>query len=488
MIHSEKTRQIISDWFAAIGRGDMATIISTLSEDIEFELPQNDYNRIIPYLGVHRGRAAVEKAFRIRAETTDVEGYVLRELTVQDNRACAIIWDKMYCRATGVPFEIEDMHRLEVNDAGYICKWRVYFDPTPAVRAFAPALAPALVAAVEVDDLAEVDRLLQLGADPHTRHPNGLTVLMVAAAHGNAPIVKRLLEAGADPLTMDRDSGTPVFNKACQGGSLEAVKLLAEAGAFTESISTTTGHSPLMDAVWFSRADIVEYLLEQGVGLNTVAHYGFTLKHHMDFERNVNKGKNAVFDRMDAAIAARAAHDQALAEEQRLLAAVAAGDLAEVKRLIAAGEPVDRRAPITNTFNDGHTPLLVAARDGHTEIVAELLKAGSDVNAEEPTFCAVPLHKAVYNGRADITRMLVAQPGVNLNVQGATNGYTPLHDALWHRFHECAQILLDAGARADLRGHDGKTPLDVAREHLPANAGIIRQIEAKLRDTAQEAV
>ena len=113
-----------------------------------------------------------------------------------------------------------------------------------------------------------------------------------------------------------------------------------------------------------------------------------------------------------------------------------AGDLDEVRRLTVAGAEVDERFPIVNGFNDAHTPLLVAARDGHVEMVRLLVEARADVNATEPTFGAVPLHKAVYNGHADSTRILSERPGVDLDFQGATNGYTPLHDALWHGYVE----------------------------------------------------
>ena len=117
-----------------------------------------------------------------------------------------------------------------------------------------------------------------------------------------------------------------------------------------------------------------------------------------------------------------------------------------------------------NGFNDDHTPLLVACRDGHGAIAEVLLAAGADVNAIEPTFGAVPLHKATYNGHTDIAALLARQPGVNLDFQGPSNGYTPLHDAIWHGFDACARVLVEAGARLDLLGHDGKTPLDLARE------------------------
>ncbi|MFE3775417.1 ankyrin repeat domain-containing protein [Streptomyces sp. NPDC059122] len=145
-----------------------------------------------------------------------------------------------------------------------------------------------------------------------------------------------------------------------------------------------------------------------------------------------------------------------------------AGDLDAVRRQLADGAEVDARFPVVNGFNDAHTPLLVACRDGHEEIARELIAAGADLNATEPTFGAVPLHKAVYNGHTGITSLLVKEPGIDLDFQGITNGYTPLHDALWHGHEECARVLIDAGARPDLTVHDGRTPADIARESLGA--------------------
>lgn len=148
------------------------------------------------------------------------------------------------------------------------------------------------------------------------------------------------------------------------------------------------------------------------------------------------------------------------------MAAAVAGNVAEAQRLIEAGADVNERAPILSDFNDGQIPLHIAARDGHTGIVRLLLDAGSDVNAVDPVFVSVPLHKATYNGHAEIARMLAHHPGVDLDFQGGTNGYTPLLDALWHGSADCAQVLIQAGARLDLRGHDGKTALDLALEAL----------------------
>ena len=75
--------------------------------------------------------------------------------------------------------------------------------------------------------------------------------------------------------------------------------------------------------------------------------------------------------------------------------------------------------------------------------------------------------------------MIAGWPGVNIDFQGSTNGYTPLHDALWHGFEECARAVVEAGARLDLVGHDGKTPLDLAVEVFGDDHPLTETIRAK---------
>ncbi|WBP85151.1 ankyrin repeat domain-containing protein [Kitasatospora cathayae] len=329
--------------------------------------------------------------------------------------------------------------------------------------------------AVDRSDADGVRRSLTAGVDPGTRDArSGLTALMIAAGRGNAALVRLLLEAGADLYTADSRGGGTALHKAVQGGDPETVRVLLDAGAFVDAVAATTGHTPLMDALWYKWPAVAAVLLEHGAGLNLSTHYGFSMREHFEYELNVNtRGKDELLA-AERLLSARTHADQEAAEEQKLMAAVVAGDLGAVRRLLAEGAEVDARFPVVNGFNDAHTPLLVACRDGHQEIARALLAAGADVNAIEPTFGAVPLHKAVYNGHAGITALLAATPGTDLDFQGITNGYTPLHDALWHGYEECARILIDAGARRDLVGHDGKLPADIARESLGAEHPLTR--------------
>ena len=335
-----------------------------------------------------------------------------------------------------------------------------------------------LLDAIRERDDRSVARRLAEGADPDARDPDdGLTALMMAAGRGLAETVRLLLEAGADLFTKDPYAGATALHKACQGGSLAVAQLLLEHGAFVDEIAVSTGHTALIEAIWFKHPDIVEYLLSRGAGINVNTHYGFTLLAHMNYALGVNRIDQDKLERAADFVKARREHDQQQVDLERLMRAVIDGDTEEALALIAAGADIEMRYPILNSFNDDHTPLLVACRDGHTEIVAALLRAGADVNVTEPTFGAVPLHKATYNGHAEITRMLTRQPGIDLNYQGPSNGYTPLHDALWHGFDDCARVLVEAGARLDQQGHDGKTPLDIATEVFGPGHELVRLIK-----------
>jgi uncharacterized protein len=482
---TERTRQIVADWFDAIARDDVDAILGTLSPNIVCELPTNQWSAVIPNLGTHIGKEAVAEAFRLRSEHMNPLVYKpIHGVVAEGNVAWAVVYTKLMHRRTKVVWDHEMSHRLVLDDAGKISHWHVYFDSIGEVAAFSADLGEQLYAAVGAGDVDHVKTLLRYGANPNFRDPaSGLTILHVAAGRGDGVLVRVLLEGGADVHTIDARGGATPLHKAVQGGDLETVRLLVEAGAFVDAPATTTGHTPLTEAFWYKWPDVVQYLLSRNAGLNLSTHYGFSLREHLEYALKVNViGADKLRAAQDMLQARRDA-DAELAKEHTLLAAVHADDVEQVRRLLAEGSDVDARFPVVNGFDDWHTPLLVAARDGHTEIVSVLLAAGADANAVEPTFGAVPLHKAVYNGHVDITQILVDTPGVDIDFQGATNGYTPLHDALWHGFEDCARVLLRAGARLDLVGHDGKTPYEMARDIF----GQDHQLTTDIRAAAEAA-
>ena len=86
---------------------------------------------------------------------------------------------------------------------------------------------------------------------------------------------------------------------------------------------------------------------------------------------------------------------------ENLHAAVRAGDVHAVERLVAAGAPVDARDEL------GSTPLLDAAWSGNNEIADFLIRHGSDINAKHGEAGSTPLQYAVLTGRPAMVRLLL---------------------------------------------------------------------------------
>ncbi|WP_250032712.1 alpha/beta fold hydrolase [Paractinoplanes maris] len=311
-----------------------------------------------------------------------------------------------------------------------------------------------LETAIRADDTVTVSELISSGADPHRRESDGQTPLMIAAGLGRTRVVELLLAAGADVLSAEPRMGATALHKAAQSGDTDVLGCLLDHGALVDQQSARLGHTPLMDAVQHKHEAAVRLLLARGARATIRNHWRETA---LDLARR---------DQSDVMVGLLRAHIATEADRvraARLPAAAEAGDLAEVERLIAAGAPLDERLPAVGEHDDDYTALGLAARDGHTDIVRVLLDAGADPRRLNGLMRATPGHEAAFAGHAEVLQVLTA-PGtaLDLDAQGAYNGFTALHDAVWHGNREAVQALMEAGARLDLVSHTGHTPRQLA--------------------------
>ena len=86
-----------------------------------------------------------------------------------------------------------------------------------------------------------------------------------------------------------------------------------------------------------------------------------------------------------------------------LQTAAARGDVAEVRRLLAAGADVDA------TCDGGRTALFVAARHGRADVVRVLLAAKANVDSAATTDGATPLLMAAANGHLTVVQTLLGR-------------------------------------------------------------------------------
>lgn len=142
---------------------------------------------------------------------------------------------------------------------------------------------------------------------------------------------------------------------------------------------------------------------------------------------------------------------------EQLHAAVRAGNLEEVARLIAQGVAVDARDSL------GSTPLIDAAWTGNAEICQFLIEHGADVNAQHREAGSTALEYAVLTGRVAVVKLLLAASArVDTPYR---DQQTVLHLAAARGNLQIAELLLAAHADvSSLDAHDD-TPLDDAILH-----------------------
>ena len=328
-------------------------------------------------------------------------------------------------------------------------------------------LQTALLNAVQANDLPAVTDLIKRGADVNKRGPTPYTPLMVAAGRGYVQVTDLLLAAGADVHALDSTLGASALHKAAQSGVADVARLLLDHGAFINLQSATVGHTPLIDAVWAKKPTMVKFLLERGAAINIKTHYQGSVWDFIGKEPRWTAGgttpeKEGWGKTIREMLEAFQKAEEEAVRVQPLMQAVIKNDLAEVKRLIAAGADVNAQSPVIASPNDGQTPLLVACFSGLTDIVRELLKAGANPRIVDYLLKATPAHKAAFSGHPGPLKLLIEHGVVELNAQGPYNGYTALHDAVWHGHVEALKVILDADVRTDLRGFDGNTAYDLA--------------------------
>jgi len=122
--------------------------------------------------------------------------------------------------------------------------------------------------------------------------------------------------------------------------------------------------------------------------------------------------------------------------------AVEAGDMATVKKLIAAGLPAG------STNKNGVSLLLFVAEKGDEEMVKLLLEKGAPADVITPTKRFSPLHAAATSGKISLLKLFL-EKGNDINAV-TYDGYTPLFLAINAEQVDAIRFLLEKGADANL--------------------------------------
>lgn len=160
--------------------------------------------------------------------------------------------------------------------------------------------------------------------------------------------------------------------------------------------------------------------------------------------------------------------------------------------------------------NNRDTPLHIAAKSNYFSMFNRLISCGADINAKNNKGFT-PLHIASLYNNINMISLLVAQPGIKVNLQDKngcsplhhlvvlwadteaanlllarediqvnlkeSHGNTPLHYAVYRESLEAVSRLLEMGAHLNVQNLDGNTPLHIAASK--GNSALVRELRSK---------
>jgi ankyrin repeat protein len=373
-------------------------------------------------------------------------------------------------------------------------------------------VTPLELAAVN-GSTAMVQLLLDAGADPNATSGKGQTVLMAAARTGRPEPIKLLLARGANPNAVEGEFGETALMWAAAHDHPEAVKVLVAGGAnpnaksnlielpkakvdFSFAVGTALprgGFTALMYAARQGQINGVTALADAGADLNLVDPEGSTaiviatINAHYDVAaRLAEKGANANIGDAAGMGALYAAvdmeHPASLTNRPtaRPSGKLSAADLVDVLLKQGADPNVALKAPLLMrqhnagdaSLGNGATSLMRAAKALDMRLIKALLDNGADPSrkmANGTTTLAVvmtgrggrvltpdtPMYQAV---------KMMLDKGADVNA--VTNGSTLLHTSL-DRGEAFVRLLVEKGAKLDMKDNTGRTPFEIATGVAP---------------------
>jgi ankyrin repeat protein len=310
---------------------------------------------------------------------------------------------------------------------------------------------------------------------------DGRTPLFGPCFTGRIDVLELLLEAGAAPDVMD-DQGWRAVHAAAFFGHLDCLQALHAGGARLDEASEAVSNTTLVLATRHRREDILRWLVDHGAPVDALTTSGWTALHAAASE--------------GAASIVRFLIERGATVDRRrgagwtaLHAAAWFGQLDAARELLDAGASVGSLAGHDSWVRPAHsllgvprgalaTPLHVACDRGHVDIVRLLLARGADANADafprasgrDPDDLSAGvtpspegwtlLHLAADRGHAAVCAALAACYS-NVDV-AAREDLSPLGLALIRGLVDVAEALRTAGADIDRCQAAVGTPLQAA--------------------------
>lgn len=321
-----------------------------------------------------------------------------------------------------------------------------------------------------------IDSFLKHGADVNKTNKDGQTALMWAASARNAAAVKLLTAHQADVNAKTHTAPPPkpldtIFSAPYPVGGMTALlfaarqndqasaQILLDAGA-NINLGAADGTTPVLVAVLNGHHALANFLLEHGANPNLADGKGRAALYAAVDMRNLEWSTRPAPPEKDA-----------MTELEVINALIAHG--ADVNQRLTKKVPLRGQPSFDGRWANmiGATPIWRAAQSDDVAVMKLLKDKGADPNiaaTDHTTTLMVAAGVGWSDGQSHGNQAeapeairLCLEWGGDVNAKNDI-GYTALHGAAFRGANDVVKLLVEKGARMDVKNQDGKLPVNMA--------------------------
>ena len=299
-----------------------------------------------------------------------------------------------------------------------------------------------LIYAIETDNLAEVQRILQTGLP--VEYPHEIKSFVICAVKNrHIEIIRALIEANA-PIHQKDQYGRTAMYYAIMYNDNDIIQCLIDAGVYS-GYSDRDLHILFDDALSFENFEIARLLLKQGVSVNRIDH----TTGETSLSKAIKLGNAKAFQFLLEVKAS--VNDSFINNRSCLQYALEQGNFDIAQLLIDAGHSLNVRG------SWGRTLLSELIMNGRFEATKFLIEAKASLDKPDLYGDITPLSRAIETGQTELLQFLLNMKVSLEPIRGRK--ISPLHIAVEKQNLEVIQLLLENRAPLESCNRNGETLL-----------------------------